>query len=154
MSAITLREAGAAQLGEVMAIMAETFDARFGEAWTQPQCSGILVLPGVWMTVGRCEGRAAGFSIARIVADEAELLLLGVRADARRRGVGSALLGEFCRNAGARGAKRVHLEMRDGNVAGSMYGAAGFKQVGRRPNYYRGSASECYDALTLSRDLP
>jgi len=153
MSEVTLADAGAAQLGDVMAIMAEAFDPAFGEAWTEPQCRGILILPGMWMTIGRRDGKAVGFSIARIVVDEAELLLLGVRRDARRRGVGRALLAAFCDEAEARGARRVHLEMRDGNAATAMYTAAGFKQVGRRPNYYRGTPSQSFDALTLSRDL-
>lgn len=153
MSAITLTRAGAADLPHVIGIMADAFDPGFGEAWSEPQCSGILIMPGVWMTLARCEARAAGFSIARIVADEAELLLIAVRADARRRGVGQALLTSFCENARRRGARRVHLEMRDGNAAASMYSAAGFEQVGRRPNYYRGAGAESFDALTLSRDL-
>ena len=153
MTGIVLEDARAAQLGDVMTIMTEAFDPEFGEAWTEPQCSGILILPGVWITIARCDGKPAGFSIARIVVDEAELLLLGVRRDARRQGVGRALLDAFCREAGQRGASRVHLEMRDGNAAAGMYGMAGFEQVGRRPDYYRGSASQSFDALTLSRDL-
>jgi len=150
---ITLGDARAAHIGDVMVIMTEAFDPEFGEAWTEPQCSGILILPGVWITIARCAGAPAGVSIARIVVDEAELLLLGVRRDARRQGVGRALLDAFCRQARQRGARRVHLEMRDGNAAEQMYHMAGFEQVGRRPNYYRGSASQSFDALTLSREL-
>lgn len=153
MTRITLGDARAAQLAEVMTIMAEAFDPEFGEAWTEPQCSGILILPGVWITIACCDGEPAGFSIARIVVDEAELLLLGVSRDARRQGVGRALLDAFCREARQRGASRAHLEMRDGNAAARMYRMAGFEQVGRRPDYYRSSASQSFDALTLSREL-
>lgn len=153
MTRITLADARAAQIGDVMVIMGEAFDPEFGEAWTEPQCSGILILPGVWITIAHCDGEPAGFSIARIVMDEAELLLLGVCRDARRQGVGRALLDAFCRQARHRGASRVHLEMRDGNAAAQMYRMAGFEQVGRRPDYYRGSASQSFDALTLSREL-
>jgi ribosomal-protein-alanine N-acetyltransferase len=152
-SRIALRDARAEQLGDVMAIMAEAFDPAFGEAWTAPQCSGILILPGVWMTLADLRGAPAGFTIARVVADEAELLLLAVRDGARRQGVGRALLHAFCEDAGRRGATRLHLEMRDGNAAAAMYRGAGFKQVGRRPNYYRGADADCFDAITLSRQL-
>lgn len=151
MSAVTLSDAGAAQLPSVMAIMAESFDPAFGEAWSEAQCRGILIMPGVWMTLAKLDGAAVGFSIARAIVDEAELLLLGVRAGARRRGVGAALLRHFCASARARGAHRAHLEMRTGNVAMAMYSAAGFQQIGRRPNYYRGSDGQSFDALTLSR---
>jgi len=152
-SVIALRDGRAEQLGDVMAIMAEAFDPAFGEAWTASQCSGILILPGVWMTLADLGGAPAGFTIARVVSDEAELLLLAVRDEARRRGVGRALLDAFCHDAARRGARRVHLEMREGNAAAAMYRGAGFEQVGRRPNYYRGPDAECFDALTLSRQL-
>ena len=151
MSAVTLSDAGAAQLPSVMAIMAESFDPAFGEAWSEAQCRGILIMPGVWMTLGTLDGSAAGFTIARAIADEAELLLLGVRAGAQRRGVGTALLQHFCDAARTRGARRAHLEMRNGNSAAPMYSAAGFEQIGRRPNYYRGLDGQSFDALTLSR---
>lgn len=153
MNALRLVDARAQHLPAVMAVMADTFDPEFGEAWTQAQCAGILPMPGVWMTLAERDGVPVGFSIARVVVDEAELLLLGVRRSARGRGVGGALLSAFCDAAQTRGARRVHLEMRRGNGAAAMYGAAGFEQVGRRPNYYRGLDGQCYDALTLSRAI-
>jgi GNAT superfamily N-acetyltransferase len=44
-----------------------------------------------------------GFSLSRIVADEAELLLLAVKSDAQRSGIGKALLGAFEQAALGRG---------------------------------------------------
>lgn len=152
---IVLADCDASRLDDVMRIMADTFDPAFGEAWTLAQCSGILLVPGVWMTLACApDGAPAGFSIARVVLDEAELLLLGVRPTHRRRGVGGQLLRHFRDTAAWRGATRLHLEMRDGNDAIALYEAAGFQQVGRRPNYYRGAASETSDALTLSCFVP
>lgn len=151
MTGVALSDCQAANLPQIMEIMAQAFDPAFGEAWTESQCSGILLVPGVWMTLAAHDGKPAGFTIARIVADEAELLLLAVRAGARRRGVGSALLRAFRESAAARGARRLYLEMRDGNGARSMYSAQGFEQVGRRPDYYRGAGAQSFDALTLSR---
>lgn len=146
----TLVECGANRLDDVMAIMAEAFEPRFGEAWTHSQCTGTLIVPGVWMTLALHGDEPAGFSLARVVMDEAELLLLAVRPTYRRRGVGSALLQRFCATANARGARRLLLEMREGNTAAALYKAAGFEQVGRRANYYRGLGSSTLDALTLS----
>lgn len=150
---VELAECRGERLDDVMRVMRDAFSSEFGEAWTHPQCSGILIMPGVWMTLAMRDGRAVGFSIARIVADEAELLLLGVVPDCRRSGIGGALVRRFVRIAGTRGARRVFLEMRDGNDAGAMYTAHGFEQVGRRTNYYRGSCGQSFDALTLSHDL-
>lgn len=142
---------GLADLPGVMAVMETAFDARFGEAWTASQCAGLLPMPGVWLTVARADGEALGFSLARSVAGEAELLLLAVRPDARRRGIGKDLLRHFLAAACDKGVERVHLEVRDGNHAVNLYSASGFTVVGRRRGYYSGKDGAVYDALSLAR---
>lgn len=147
---LTIGLAGAADMAPVMTVMGESFDPAFGEAWNANQCLGILGLPGVWMMLAWAEGVPAGFALSRIIVDEAELLLLGVRPDFRRHGIGSALLERVKAEAGLRGAKRLHLEVRDGNPALLLYRARGFDQVGRRPAYYRGTDGQSFDALSLT----
>lgn len=151
--ATVLLEGSEADLPEVVATMDAAFDPAFGEAWTGPQCLGILGLPGVWLLLARLGGRSAGFALARAVLDEAELLLLGVRPAERRLGVGAALLAAVCAGARTRGATRLHLEMRAGNPAMALYGHAGFAEAGRRRHYYRGIDGRLLDAVTLSLDL-
>ena len=149
-------EAGTSRdLDAVMDVMTAAFGDRFGEAWTRSQCAGILPMSGVSLVIARddANGSAVGFSLFRSVADEAELLLLGVVPSHRRRGIGSALLEQFMETARRSGAGRVHLEVRDGNPAIGMYRSAGFKQVGRRRKYYHGENGSDFDALTLSRAL-
>jgi ribosomal-protein-alanine N-acetyltransferase len=103
---------------------------------------------------GDCRtGETVGFSLSRSVADEAELLLLGVLPSRHREGVGGRLLEDFIDRARGRGAARVHLEVRDGNPAVGMYQSAGFQAVGRRRNYYRAPDGRRLDALTLAQDL-
>ena len=150
-SAITLYEGGLADLDAVMRVMDESFDPRFGEAWTASQCAGLLPMPGVWLTLAWEQDEVVGFALSRSVAGEAELLLLAVRKKAQGRGVGRRLLDEFARAAASRGAERLHLEVREGNHAIRMYERAGFTLAGRRPGYYSGREGECYDALTLAR---
>jgi ribosomal-protein-alanine N-acetyltransferase len=148
-STVRLRRGGIADLDEVMGIMSASFSPCFGEAWTRSQCFGILPMAGVSLTIAE-EGRApAGFSLVRRVADEAELLLLAVDPEHQRRGIGQALLDDFIAEALAHGAHRLHLEVRDGNPAISLYHAAGFTPAGRRRNYYHGSDGEAFDAVTL-----
>lgn len=137
----------------VMAVMDDSFDAAFGEAWTAPQCAGLIPMTGVWLTLARRGPTVIGFSLSRIVLREAELLLLAVRRGAQRSGAGRALLQAFLRNAAVRGADQVHLEVRDGNAAVNLYADAGFSQVGRRPAYYRGIDGQVYDALTFTRTV-
>jgi ribosomal-protein-alanine N-acetyltransferase len=138
-------------LEPVMDVMENSFDPAFGEAWTAPQCSGLLPMPGVWLTLARDGADVVGFALARRVLNEAELLLLAVKRDWQGHGVGRMLLDGFIRTSSRRGAKRVYLEVREGNRALNLYKAAGFSQVGRRANYYSGRDGQVYDALTLSR---
>ncbi len=148
---IALSEGGPADLNEVMAVMNDSFDPRYGEAWTAPQCAGLLLMPGVWLSLASDRTGLIGFALARAVGDEAELLLLAVRTRAQRRGVGKVLLERFAADAKKRGAVRLHLEVREGNPAIKLYNEYGFSLVGRRRNYYSGSDGGCYDALTLAR---
>jgi len=148
---IEVAQGGLADLPAVMTVMEAAFEPRFGEAWTASQCAGLLPMMGVWLTVARDNGDTVGFSLARLVAGEAELLLLAVRPDIRRRGVGKSLLHHFLTTASAKGAERLHLEVRDGNDAVNLYSASGFTVVGRRRGYYNGRDGRFYDALSLSR---
>lgn len=151
---VTILDGGVSDLDAVMAVMSESFDPCYGEAWTAPQCAGLLPMPGVWLTLAWDGGEAVGFALGRIVAREAELLLLAVKAKDQHKGVGRRLLDSFMARASARGAERLHLEVREGNHAVNLYSRAGFTQVGRRRNYYSGRDGQIYDALTLARCVP
>ena len=148
---ISISEGGMADLEAVMQVMADSFDPAYGEAWTSAQCAGLMPMPGVWLSLARSGDNVVGFALGRIVLKEAELLLLAVRQDGQRKGVGQMLLDRFILVATSRGADRLHLEVRDGNPAMNLYLNAGFAEVGRRKNYYTGSDGQIYDALTLTR---
>ena len=111
-----------------MAVMDDSFDPRFGEAWTASQCAGLLPMPGVWLTLAREDGTVVGFALARAVADEAELLLLAVRArpsGPRHRQDAARRASPTPRRRAAQSA--LHLEVREGNHALSLYERAGFR---------------------------
>jgi ribosomal-protein-alanine N-acetyltransferase len=151
MNAVTVSPGSIADLGEVMAVMNDSFDPRYGEAWTTSQCAGLLPLPGVWLSLAHDASGVVGFSLARTVDIEAELLLLAVRRRAQGRGVGKILLDRFLADSKVRGATRLHLEVREGNHAVKLYEQFGFSLVGRRRNYYSGPDGRAFDALTLAR---
>jgi ribosomal-protein-alanine N-acetyltransferase len=148
-----LREGGSQDLTEVIRIMQDAFDPRFGEAWTSAQCLGMLSLPGVWLVIASLDGSDAGFALARSTGDEAELLLLATRPAARRRGVAGALLRAIIAEAQHRGVLQLHLEVRAGNDAVRLYRREGFEKVGERRNYYRGKTGQAFDAHTYARKL-
>jgi ribosomal-protein-alanine N-acetyltransferase len=142
-------------LDAVMRVMDAAFGRRFGEAWTRSQLAGILPMGGVSLMLATepASDETVGFSLFRTVADESELLLLAVRPSHHRRGVGTRLLEDFLERAGKEGVARVHLEVRDGNPAVSMYTMAGFSPVGRRRNYYHAPNGKRFDAITLAHEL-
>jgi len=152
-TALDLRPGAARDLDAVDRVMRAAFDPRYGEAWTRPQCLGILSMAGVWLTLAERAGEPVGFALARAIQDEAELLLLAVVPSQRRRGVGAAILRSVIADAGVRGVRQLHLEMRAGNDAVHLYRAYGFVEVGQRRAYYRGHTGQAFDALTLKRAL-
>lgn len=151
--AIEVVHGGPADLAAINSIMSEAFDPQFGEAWTPSQCLGMVALPGVWSSIAWLDERPAGFALARIVADEAELLLLAIRPAQRRRGVGTALLRATIGDARERGATTIHLEVRANNEAVKLYRSEGFEKIGERRDYYRGRDGKLFDAHTFSRDI-
>ncbi|HKP73164.1 MAG TPA: ribosomal protein S18-alanine N-acetyltransferase [Pyrinomonadaceae bacterium] len=89
-----------------------------------------------------------GFVGARVSARELHVNNIGVREDARRFGVGSALIGTAIAAAKRLGARTGILEVRAGNVAAqALYRRHGFEVAGRRRNYYREPHE---DALLMS----
>jgi ribosomal-protein-alanine N-acetyltransferase len=150
-SPIIVAEGSILDLDSVMRVMEDSFDPAYGEAWTAPQCAGLMPMQGVWLSLARDGQDVVGFTLARLVAGEAELLLLAVKRNSQHKGVGANLLARFTGLAAARGARRLHLEVRDGNHALKLYAKAGFREVARRKNYYTGRDGQVYDALTLSK---
>jgi len=116
------------------------------DAWSSDVFSLQLELPSVFGLL-HSDG---GMILARIAADEAEILTLAVAPGVRRSGIATALLGEATILAAAMGVRAVFLEVSTANIAAQrLYTQAGFIQTGRRPNYY----SDNTDALVLRLDL-
>ena len=141
-----------------MAVMEVAFDPVFGEAWTRRQVSDALILANTHYLLADASGRtprdpseAAGFLLSRHGADEEELLLLAVAPDMRRQGIAGALITRFIDDASGRGIARLFLQMREGNLAETLYRAHGFLPVGRRREYYRGPGANRIDAITFAR---
>ncbi len=147
-------------LDRIMAVMDHAFAPEFGEAWSRRQVEDALLLGncayGLIAADGAApapNGEAAGFYLSRHIAGEEELLLLAVAPAARGAGLGARLLDQFVAAAGRRGARRLLLEMRDGNPAESLYRRDGFVTIGRRRDYYRAAQGGRIDAVTLAREL-
>ena len=91
-----------------------------------------------------------GMLLARVAADEAEILTLAVAPPARRQGRAAALLAAAAARARDAGARAMFLEVATDNApALALYSTAGFVEVGRRRHYYKGGS----DALVLRLEL-
>lgn len=132
------------------AIHAEVFAAGAESAWGRPwganAFSAQLGLPG---TLGFIDP-AGGLLLARILGPEAEMLTLAVVSEARRHGLGTALVSAAMTAAASAGAERIVLEVAATNApALALYEKAGFSRVGLRRAYY----ADRSDALLLAAQL-
>jgi len=128
----------------------------FADAWSADFIASLLDAPGTFALVIPASGSPAGFVLARVAADEAEILTLAVSPDARRAGIGTALLEAAGAQAAQRGATAMFLEVETGNAsARGLYAGLGFHKVGERRGYYRDRPGEpARDAETWRADLP
>ena len=79
----------------------------------------------------------SGFLVVRMVEPDWEIENLAVAAQARRFGVGRALVAELLERARGAGAASVMLEVRESNQpARALYESSGFQAVARRVAYY------------------
>jgi ribosomal-protein-alanine N-acetyltransferase len=93
--------------------------------------------------VAELDGKIAGFLVSREIyssdsqyAAEREILNLAVATPFRRLGIATALLSHELNLA-----REVFLEVRESNTgAQTLYRKLGFREVGRRENYYESPA--------------
>ncbi|MGF1561849.1 MAG: GNAT family N-acetyltransferase [Geminicoccaceae bacterium] len=133
--------------------------ACFDDAWSRSDLAHLLALPGGFGLIARQADhrvgslsvlRSVGFSLCRVVADEAELLSLGVVPHARNRAIGAGLLEISLERALTQGARLMFLEVAvDNGPAQALYRRFGFDVVGRREGYYKRPGGERIAALTM-----
>lgn len=92
----------------------------------------------------------AGYAVVQIVHDEAHLLNIMVRRDARRRGLGEKILNEAQSLALARGARYMVLDVDPLNKAAvTLYRKNGFFLLEER----KGSYPRGENALVMKKEL-
>lgn len=120
-------------------------DASIGNVFTQ---AFTYVLLGAADNLGQQE--PLGFLVWRQIADEAEILSIGVVPKARGCHVARQIMTEFEQMAQLKGLVRAVLDVNINNApALALYGACGYHQVGMRRKYYRNGA----DALVMEKSL-
>ena len=96
------------------------------------------------------DAKIAGYIVALEAADSGEILNLAVAPGGRRHGLGRALVKQVVETLRGRGVQEIYLEVRESNApARALYAGHGFKEVGRRKQYYRRPLE---DAIVLRLD--
>jgi [ribosomal protein S18]-alanine N-acetyltransferase len=131
--AVTIRELQSSDADSLLAIQAQSPEA---SQWQKKDYESLdRGSSRGW--VAQVESGLTGFLVARLIADEVEILNLAVDPAMRRRGIGKSLLNEAIAWAGKNGAARAYLEVRQRNQGAlEFYKARGFRPIGMRPNYY------------------
>jgi [ribosomal protein S18]-alanine N-acetyltransferase len=121
----------------------ELLERELGHAWS-------TILLAVEEDEGDAE-QILGYVVFWLVHDEIHVLNIATALEARRRGVGRALMSTAHDHGRRRGAAIATLEVRRSNAAAiELYRSLGYRHVGIRPNYYQ---EEGEDALVMVLDL-
>lgn len=126
--------------------------ACFDDAWSEDMIRRVLATAGAFGLVARSSADrcVVAFALARVVADECELLSLGVAPDRQRQGIGGALLDAAMARAAALRVRHFFLEVGELNApARRLYESRGLEIVGRRADYYALEGGGAMDALTM-----
>jgi ribosomal-protein-alanine N-acetyltransferase len=141
-----------ADLPRIMEIEA----AGFLHPWSENLLRAELAHPwsSLLAAVAEAEGSGEliiGYLISWLVHDELQILNVGTAPEARRSGVGRALMLEAAEAGRRKGARLSTLEVRRSNLpAIGLYRALGYREVGVRPRYY---AEENEDAIIMTLEF-
>ncbi len=93
----------------------------------------------------------AGYLLATMILDEAEILSIAVKENHQKCGRGSGLLGYFLAHLVGKDVKTTFLEVAADNMSAlTFYQSHGFTEFGRRAAYYKRLEGNC-DAIMMKR---
>jgi [ribosomal protein S18]-alanine N-acetyltransferase len=130
--------------------------ASFAHSWSSDEFEALLSSKSVLgaAAVDPSSNELRGFALARIAADEAEILTIAVHGAFRNRGIGRALLTDSLSRLAAAHVQSLFLEVERTNLAAiALYNRVGFREVGQRRGYYQKPGGSAATALVLKKDL-
>ncbi len=126
----------------------------FRRGWSEDEVEILIADRQVCTHRAMLGASLSGFIMSRRAGEEAEILSVAVTRARRGRGIARNLLNLHLRRLAGFGVRAVFLEVDEQNApAIRLYVRAGFREVGRRPNYYPGDGGAASSALVLRRDL-
>ncbi|HEY9212776.1 MAG TPA: ribosomal protein S18-alanine N-acetyltransferase [Ancylobacter sp.] len=149
---VSLRALTSADAEQIASLHANTFRV----AWDAAEFERLLAVRlsrGVAATDGPM-GRVIGFILLSGVSPEMEILSIAVAPTRQGEGIARRLLERAFGQLAAEGFQTVFLEVEQGNTAAlRLYARAGFREIGRRPGYYRTASGEPAAAIMMRRDI-
>jgi ribosomal-protein-alanine N-acetyltransferase len=140
----------AADLDEVMAIEQRVYS----HPWTLGNFQDSLNSAYYARLVRDATQRVLGYFLLMPVVDEAHLLNLSIDIDLQHRGYGQWLMREAVNLARVHCLQTMLLEVRVSNrQAIAFYSRYGFREIGRRKNYYPVAATQREDAIMMTLPL-
>ena len=122
----------------------------FSAPWSENSISSELTNPLSCWLVALDGDRVAGYVGSQTVLDESDMMNIAVDPQYRRQCIAQALVEELVKCLARKGSRCLTLEVRASNAGAiALYEKLGFRQVGRRPNYYRNPKE---DALILRKE--
>ena len=144
---IKIKEMSAAHISQVAAIEKLCFGAA---AWSENSINSELYSDlSLWL-VAEDAGVVVGYVGSQTVFPETDMMNVAVIPERRREGIAEVLIDSLIIQLRRNCCTSLTLEVRASNVpAIALYEKMGFRQVGRRPNYYRNPRE---DALILRKE--
>lgn len=158
-AAIRVLQARAGDLEALLALESECFSSgpyrkhRFEAAQYRYYLRNPQAIVLVAERQGTVEGSLVGLAGRGVRSRSARILSIAVGAACRRQGVGQRLVQHALERFGARGSRRVYLEIA-ATAAGAqgLFGTFGFRPVRALPSYYGRSRHGVRMMLTLPSD--
>ena len=123
----------------------------FNDPWSKQSFSDELNNPMTTYLVAEQDKDILGFVGMWEVVGEGQITNVAVHTKARKRGIGKALIDALVDYSKSRKLEVLLLEVRESNEpAKSLYSLNGFKEIGKRKNYY---TKPTEDALLMALAL-
>ena len=109
----------------------------FSEPWSEASLK-MLIGENSFGVVCQTDGTVAAYGGMICVLDEGQITNIATLPEFRRQGLATATLETMLKEASKRELAFVTLEVRESNFSAiSLYEKLGFKQIGKRQNFYR-----------------
>ena len=122
--------------------------SNFDDFWNMDILKDELTSETSQFVCAKYENKIVGFAGIKMVLDEADIMNIAVKKDYRRQGIATLLLNHILNICKENGIQTVNLEVNEENFSAiSLYQKFGFKECGRRKQYYDNK----YDAILMKK---